>query len=96
MSKPLRVSGVRFIAASGEEITRGLLGYITCVLEDAVRIDGLTLHRTGDGRLVLSFPARRDAAGRKHFLIRPLTDATRRDLERQVFRELELDEGAAQ
>ena len=56
---------------------RGLLGYVSCTY-GRVRLDGISLRRTRAGRLALSFPARRDADGHNHPIIRPLDDSERR------------------
>ena len=89
MTPAVPVSSVRFVAASQADQTRGLLGFASFVL-GPVRIDGVTVRRTLDGRLALSFPVRHDAAGRAHAIVRPLDDAARRALEAQVFSALDL------
>ena len=95
MSEPVTISDIRFVPAPAAEVRTGLLGYLGATLNGTLRLEGLVVRRTLDGRFVISYPSRRDAAGRKHFLIRPLTDAARRDLERQVFHELGLEERTA-
>ena len=90
----LRVTHVRFKAASSREARTGLLGWVSCTVNGSLRLDGLSLRRTADARLVLSFPARRDGAGRQHFYVRPSDDRARREIERQVFQALGLEEGA--
>ena len=85
---PLVITGVRFTAATPEDATTGLLGYVSAVVNDTLALDGLTLRRTADGRRTLSFPSKRDGAGRQWFYLRPLDDAARCDIEEQVFRAL--------
>ncbi len=85
----VQVSDVRFAAAAANETEHGHLGWVSfCV--GKLKIDGVTVRRTLDGRLTLSFPARTDSAGWQHFYIRPLDDATRREIERQVFAQLRI------
>ncbi len=91
MSDVIRVSAVRFVAASASDIRSGLLGWIALTLNNSLRLDGLTLRRTRDGRLALSFPERRDLAGGSHHYMRPLNDAARRAIEAQVFAALGLE-----
>jgi len=86
------VTEVLFTSARQEECRTGLLGYLAVVINDELKIDGLTLRRTKSGRLSVSFPGRTDAHGDWHFHIRPLNDAARRELERQVFAALKLSE----
>jgi hypothetical protein len=71
-----------------EAAETGLLGWITCRLNGRLQLDGLALRKTLDGRHTLSFPARRDGAGRQRFYLRPLDDATREAIEQQVFKAL--------
>ncbi len=90
MKPDLHVSEIRFIAAPDAERALGLLGWVSFLLNGAVKLDGITLRRTRAGDLVLSFPERRDASGKQHAYIRPISDAARRDVERQVFAALRL------
>ena len=90
MRNPLRVSGVRMIAASPDDVESGLLGWLEVELNDTLQLDGLTLRRTSDGRLTISYPARTDSRGRRHSYARPLDDHARRDIERQVLESLGL------
>lgn len=94
MSPDLRLSEVRFSPAPTSDVAAGLLGFVTCVVNGALRLDGLGLRRTRAGELRLSWPAREDAAGRRHAVVRPITDGARRALEAEVFRALGLP-GAA-
>ena len=89
----VHVSDVRLIPASTDEPQRGLLGFVAFSLNDRVRLDGATLRRTSSGKLRISFPKRRDQHGREHPLLRPLDDAARRELERQVLTALGLTQG---
>jgi DNA-binding cell septation regulator SpoVG len=81
---PLVVDDVRFTATSRADRDRGLLAYAAFRLNGALQLDGIALRRTRDGRVALSFPCRRDRAGRRHPLVHPLTDAARRSIEVQV------------
>lgn len=91
MTTQVKISNVSLKAATEKDCNSGLLGWISCVLDDTVKIDGITLRRTLDNRIVLSFPERRDAAGQNHPYVRPLGDGARRHIERQVFAALGLD-----
>ena len=88
MSEP-RITILSFSSASPAEVTRGLLGWICIVVEELLRIDGLTLRLTRSGELALSFPAPKDHRGRRQSLVRPVDDAARRAIERAVLRALE-------
>ena len=86
----LRVTEVRFSPARPDQIEDGHLGFVAVVLDGELKLDGIALRRTRDGRRALSFPRRRDQRGFEHPYIRPLTDEARIDLERQVFEALRL------
>ena len=88
------VSAVNFSAAAEVDRDRGLLGYVSFLVNGAIKVDGVTARRTRDGKLTLSYPARRDGTGRDHPYFRPITDEVRRSIESQVFAAL-LPEGAA-
>ena len=92
---PIRISSVGFVPAPATEIRSGLLGWISCVLNGTVAVDGITLRRTAAGRLTLSFPARSDRRGGKHPIVRPIDDDARRSIEAAIFDALGVDaEGA--
>ena len=95
MAEGLRVSSVRFRAASPEDVASGLLGWIRCNVS-GLDVDGLVLRRTLAGDLRLAFPSRRDSRGQRHFILRPVTDAVRRDLEFKIIGALGLLEDSQQ
>ena len=94
MSEPIVISNVKFTTASREDSAYGLLGYLACTVNSALRLDGLTLRRTADGRFAVSWPARRDGFGRQRFYVRPIEDRARREIEQQIFRALRIAEEA--
>jgi hypothetical protein len=89
---PVRITEVNLTASSPGDRATGLLGYVAATLNGTVRLDGLILRRTASGQLALSFPARRDARGNQHPYVRPVDDASRRDIEHQIFTALGLGE----
>ncbi len=86
------VSKVRFTPASQHQVRSGLVGFVSFLLEGCMRIDGVVLRATAEGRPALTFPARRDGRGRDHPYLRPVDDRTRRAIEAQVFTSLGLGE----
>ncbi len=89
------VTSLAFANASTSEVSSGLLGYVSCVVGDVLLLDGITLRRTRQGRLTLSFPARRDSTGKQHPYIRPLNEAARRNIEDQIFAKLGIEQETA-
>ena len=93
MAKGIEITNVQFAAARPAEVKRGLLGWVSFRLNGTLQIDGVSLRRTADGRLALSFPGRRDGMGRQRFYLRPLGDVARRKIEYQLFQALGFEEG---
>jgi DNA-binding cell septation regulator SpoVG len=91
---PLRITDIRLLPGSLRDAASGLLGYVQFTLCDAVRVDGVTLRRTRDGRLALSYPRRRGREGCDYHYLRPVDDATRVVIEEQVLAQLDLEEPA--
>ena len=86
----LIIDNVHLTSSSSSDVLDGLLGWIRCSINGELFLDGLTLRRTADGRLTISFPARRDRSGRLHPCVRPADDTVRRTIEDQVFAALGL------
>ncbi|MFN0007024.1 MAG: hypothetical protein ACKVXR_03875 [Planctomycetota bacterium] len=89
------VSDVRLTDAASYDVRRGLIGFVSCVLNDTVRLEGLTLRRTRKGQTAISFPTRRDAHGREHAIVRLLRSDDRRSIEAQIFSALGIEQKAA-
>ena len=81
----LVVTDVRLTTCDPKSRRRGLLGYLTFMLNGALRFDGVALRRTAAGQLSLTFPARRDRQGNDHPYVRPVDQGVRSEIERQVF-----------
>jgi DNA-binding cell septation regulator SpoVG len=81
----LTISGLAFTPARSDQAEAGLLGWVSCVINGKLRLDGITLRRTLDGRLALSFPERGAADGTRHPIVRPTSDEARREIEDQIF-----------
>lgn len=84
-----------WVRGSDDDIRNGLLGFLSVTYGSLV-LDGITLRRTADGRLALSFPARTDRSGKRHSFIRPADDAARRAIEREILTQLGQGEEVAQ
>jgi DNA-binding cell septation regulator SpoVG len=78
------ISEVRFVPSFPEEQAAGLLGWTSFNLSGALRIDGVSVRRTREGRIYLSFPRRRDGSGREHDVLTPLDRRAREEIEAQV------------
>jgi len=76
------ISHVEFTPAGNAE--RGLLGFVRFRIAEVLLVDSITLRRTRDGRLTLSFPTRRTARGLSRSVLHPLDQAARDEIERVV------------
>lgn len=83
-----RLTSVRFTGGTDRDLASGLLGYVSLVVGDAVRLDGLTLRRNRSGGVSLSYPARTDGRGRKHPLVAPVDEQVRAEFEREILAKL--------
>ncbi len=80
----LAVSDVRFVAASRSEVETGLSGWACFVVNGVLRLDGVAVRRTLNGRTAISFPAKRDSTGRMRKYVRPVNAEVARELEHEV------------
>ena len=84
MTEHPEVQNVRFTPARPKDQALGLLGWVSCTIDTLVRLDGLAVRRTLDGRIVISFPARRTPSGERYHYVRPFDEDVRRVLEDQI------------
>ncbi len=94
VSQAFTVTFIGIVRASEAEASKGLIGWLTVAINNALLIDGITLRRTKRGALTLSYPERRDRLGERHSVVRPLNDEARRSIETQVFKQLGLSKEA--
>ena len=95
MTADVQLAGLRFSPASRDDAAGGLLGFCSFVLPAyGLRLDGIGVRRTLQGRLTLSYPRRDDASGERHWLVRPIDSASREIMERAVLSQLGLAGGA--
>lgn len=81
-----------FTPADRDHQRTGLMGWLAVTVDETLRLDGLALRRTLDGRMTVSFPSRRDSAGREHYYVRPLNVAARLRLERAIRRTFDFNQ----
>lgn len=84
MTRPY-VTDVRLYRAADADRASGLLGHVSCVVND-LRIC-VTLRRTRSGRHSISLPRRRG-----HLLVSPLTPEATRAMELQILAQLGLED----
>jgi hypothetical protein len=79
------ITSVGMTWAPPEDVRTGLIGYVTCVIDDEVILDGITLRITAQNRPTLSFPARTDSRGRRHPIIRFASPQARDRIQAEIF-----------
>ena len=81
------IHDVRFSPADAAQGAEGLLGYVRFEV-GALRLDGVMVRRSREGRVGLSFPVRRARNGIEYPLVRPTTPWERARIESAVIGEL--------
>ncbi len=89
MRESIRVTDIAFTPATTTCRDTGVLGWISCTLNDAVRLDGLTLRRSSDGVVYVAYPARLDHRGYRWPYVRPIVESARVEIERQILDAIE-------
>ena len=84
----LQLADIRCVHAGARDVAKGLLAFVSFRIGNALLVDGVTVRRTRDNRIVLSWPCRLDSAGQKHAILRPLSDEARKQLERRILKAL--------
>ncbi len=90
-SSQVHLTSIAFTLAPLLDVNRGLWGWVTCIVNNAFKLDGITLRQTSQSLLSLSWPARRDRTGQQHPYFRLLKNTDRQQLERAIFSALGLD-----
>jgi hypothetical protein len=83
MPSPLTISNIHFTAGSRADRITGLLGFVRLQYGELL-LDGLTLRRTLDGRLVLAFPRPSRRVGLARQLVGPAGPDVRQQIEAEV------------
>lgn len=79
----LTLTEVAFTPAPANLRAAGILGFVRLVLNETVVIDELSLRRTRDGRLVLTWPEPRGRLGPRR-IVHPRDEGARVHLEREI------------
>ena len=93
MTRPPRITDLVVSETTTADKRTGLMSWLRFRLDDRLLIDGVTLRRSADGRMIISWPGRRDKRGRQHPIVRPFDDDARVALEAAIFDAMDLPEG---
>lgn len=83
----LAITEFTFTPASRSLRATGLLGFLRLVLNDTVVIDGITIRRTLQGAIVVSWPEPH-TRGSSRRVVRPRDEDARAFLEREILKVL--------
>ncbi len=83
-ARSMRVTVTSIRPAGDRERDRGLLAYVTVLVNDSLRLDGLTIRISREGRPTVCFPERSDGRGRNHPLVWPVTPEAWRAFESEI------------
>jgi DNA-binding cell septation regulator SpoVG len=83
------VALVCFRPAADRASQEGCLGHVG-FNRGLLRLEGVMIRRTREGRLTLSFPKRRDKHGRLQDIVHPVSQEARDLIEREVFAALRI------
>jgi len=89
----LRIDSVSALPAPDHDRARGLLAYLTIVIEGGLQIDGAALRLTRDGKPTVSYPAP-IVGGRRQAVVFPIDRRAQQQIEAQVFAALGLGESS--
>ena len=70
-SKSVDVSEVKIRLV--DEGSDGLVGWASCVVNDALYLNNIAIRRARNGQLVLTFPCKRSRSDQKYFYFNPIT-----------------------
>lgn len=76
-----------FTHAGPADQRAGLIGFL-CIRAGCLILDGVTLRRSAEGAMILSYPARTDRHGNRHAIVRPIDGISRAAIEGIVFEQL--------
>jgi DNA-binding cell septation regulator SpoVG len=76
------ISDVRICFLPTED--RGLVAWITCVIDRAIKLNNIALRRGRDGGLFLTFPTKLAPSGERRFHFHPISAAATALLERAI------------
>lgn len=68
---PLDISEVKIRLMKQDD--DGLLGWASCIVNDALYINNIAIRRSQAGDLVLSYPAQRSSREKKYFYFHPIS-----------------------
>lgn len=88
MRPAVAIRVISYVRASDADQRTGLVGYLSVAVGELV-VDGITLRLTAAGRHALSFPSRVDRRGERRAIVRPVDDAARRSIERELLEQLQ-------
>lgn len=73
-----------------DNATDGLLGWASCVVNNALYLNNIAVRRLIDGRLVVTYPSKTSNSEQKYFYFNPITREAKRAIDDAILGRLDL------
>lgn len=84
----LKVSEVKIRLVDRSE--DGLIGWASCVVNGSLYLNNIAIRHSRDGRVILTFPAKKSRGESKYFIFNPISHEAARVLEEAIIDKLKL------
>ena len=82
------ITEVKIRLVDGDEA--GLIGWASCVVNDALFLNNIAVRYSQDGQIVLTFPAKVSKSSQKYFYFNPISHGAAEALNRAIVEKLKL------
>lgn len=85
---PITVSEVRIRIAETED--ECLIGWASCVVNQALRLNNISIRKNQTGEIVLSFPFRKSSGDTEYYYFNPISHEASDEIRKAVLQKLEM------
>ena len=85
-SRPVDVSEVKIRLV--DEAGDGLVGWASCVVNEALYLNNIAIRRARNGAFVLTYPSKRSRSDQKYFYFNPITREAKRVIDEAILGKL--------
>jgi DNA-binding cell septation regulator SpoVG len=78
---PLDVSTIHIRLANGKD---GLIGWASCIVNDAIYLNNIAIRRVLDGRTILTYPSKKTKNDLKYYFFNPINREAKAALENAI------------
>ena len=87
-SSDLKVTEVKIRLVDKSE--DGLIGWASCVINDSLYLNNIAIRYSKDGRVILTFPAKKSKSSLKYFYFNPISHDAARILKQAILDKLKV------